>query len=157
MHKITGAGSIPRSGRSPGVGNESPLQCSCLESPMDRGACWVHRVAKSWTWLSTWAQAWATLCLFIGAFSSFTFKFMFSSFTLLRGCTFLPFCSLLSGYFYSFFFFFKFFSSSFALLPCDLISIFGVMLYFLSLLCVYIYYRLWFVVALKFIYRKLYI
>ena len=36
-------------GRSPGGGNGSPLQCSCLENPMDRGA-WratVHRVAES--------------------------------------------------------------------------------------------------------------
>ena len=46
------AGSIPGLGRSPGdQGN--PLQSSCLENPMDRGAWWatVHRVAKSWTWL----------------------------------------------------------------------------------------------------------
>ena len=32
-----GAGSIPGSGRSPGVGNVNPLQYSCLENPMDRG------------------------------------------------------------------------------------------------------------------------
>ena len=32
------AGSIPESGRSPGGGNSSPLQYSCLENPMDRGA-----------------------------------------------------------------------------------------------------------------------
>ena len=31
-------GSIPESGRSPGGGNGNPLQCSCLENPMDRGA-----------------------------------------------------------------------------------------------------------------------
>ena len=31
-------GSIPRSGRSPGEGNGNPLQYSCLENPMDRGA-----------------------------------------------------------------------------------------------------------------------
>ena len=31
-------GSIPGSGRSPGVGNGTPLQYSCLENPMDRGA-----------------------------------------------------------------------------------------------------------------------
>ena len=39
------------SGRSPGEGNGCPLQYSCLENPMDRGAWWatVHRVAKSWT------------------------------------------------------------------------------------------------------------
>ena len=45
--------SIPGLGRSPGEGNSNPLQYSCLENPMDRGA-WgapVHRVAKSWTWL----------------------------------------------------------------------------------------------------------
>ena len=51
-------GSISRSGRSPGVGNASLLQYSCRENPMDRGA-WqatVHRVMKSWTWLSNWAH-----------------------------------------------------------------------------------------------------
>ena len=40
--------SIPESGRSPGEGNDNPLQCSCLENPMDRGAWWatVHGVEK---------------------------------------------------------------------------------------------------------------
>ena len=40
---------IPGSGRSPGEGNGNPLQYSCLENPMDRGAWWptVHGVAKS--------------------------------------------------------------------------------------------------------------
>ena len=44
-------GSIPGSGRSPGEGNGNPLQYSCLENPMDRGAWWatVHGVAKSQT------------------------------------------------------------------------------------------------------------
>ena len=32
-------GSIPGSGRSPGEGNGNPLQYSCLENPLDRGAC----------------------------------------------------------------------------------------------------------------------
>ena len=32
------AGSIPGSGRSPGEGNDNPLQCSCLRNPMNRGA-----------------------------------------------------------------------------------------------------------------------
>ena len=34
-----------------GEGNDTPLQYSCLENPMKRGAWWstVHRVAKSWT------------------------------------------------------------------------------------------------------------
>ena len=35
---IGDAGSIPGLGRSPGVGNGDPLQYSCLENPMDRGA-----------------------------------------------------------------------------------------------------------------------
>ena len=34
-------GSILGSGRSPGVGNGNPLQYSCLENPMDRGAWWA--------------------------------------------------------------------------------------------------------------------
>ena len=48
------AGSIPGSGRSLGGGCDNPLQYSCLENPMDRGAWWptVHGVAKSWTRLS---------------------------------------------------------------------------------------------------------
>ena len=44
-------GSVPGLKRSPGEGNENPLQYSCLENPMDRGA-WkatVHGVARSWT------------------------------------------------------------------------------------------------------------
>ena len=44
-------GSILGSRRSHGEGHGSPLQCSCLENPKDRGAWWttVHRVAKSQT------------------------------------------------------------------------------------------------------------
>ena len=50
------AGSIPGSGRSPGGGNGNPLQYSCLENPMARGA-WratVHGIAESdmTAWLS---------------------------------------------------------------------------------------------------------
>ena len=46
--------SIPGSGRSPGEGNGNPLQYSCLENPMDRGAWWaaVYGVPKSRTQLS---------------------------------------------------------------------------------------------------------
>ena len=42
------ADSVPESGRSPEEGNSNPLQCSCLENPMDRGAWWavVHGVTK---------------------------------------------------------------------------------------------------------------
>ena len=35
-------GSIPGSGRSLGEGNGNPLQYSCLENPMDRGACLAY-------------------------------------------------------------------------------------------------------------------
>ena len=50
----TDVGLMPGSGRSPGEGNGNPLQYSCLENPMDRGAWWatVHGVAKSQTRLS---------------------------------------------------------------------------------------------------------
>ena len=61
------SGLIPGLGRSLGGGHGDPLQYSCLENPMGRGA-WqavIHRVAKTWTWLkelSTHAwQRW-TLC-----------------------------------------------------------------------------------------------
>ena len=45
---------IPESGRSHGGRNGNPLQNSCLENPMDRGALWatVHGVIKSQTRLS---------------------------------------------------------------------------------------------------------
>ena len=46
-------GLIPGLGRFPGEGNDNPLQYSCLDNPMDRGA-WqvtVHKVAKNRTWL----------------------------------------------------------------------------------------------------------
>ena len=43
--------SIAGSGGAPGEGRGNPLQYSCLENPMDRGAWWaiIHGVAKSWT------------------------------------------------------------------------------------------------------------
>ena len=68
---IRGTSSIPRSGGSPGEGNDNPLQSSCLGNPMDRRA-WqaaAHGVARSWTrlrnwkWLSnwTWLNYWAEI------------------------------------------------------------------------------------------------
>ena len=48
---IRNIGSIPGLGRFLGGGHGNPLQYSCLENPMDRGA-WratVHRITKSWT------------------------------------------------------------------------------------------------------------
>ena len=47
-------GLILESGRSPGEGNGNPLQYSCVENSIDRGA-WqatVYGLTKSWTWLS---------------------------------------------------------------------------------------------------------
>ena len=47
-------GSIPGSGSSVGEGNGYPLQCSCLENSMNRGAWWAtaHGIAKSQTRLN---------------------------------------------------------------------------------------------------------
>ena len=58
--------SIPGLGRSPGKGNGYPVQYSCLENPMDRGA-WratVHRVAKSRTQLNDqhFFTSWLKMC-----------------------------------------------------------------------------------------------
>ena len=46
--------STPGLGRAPGEGNGNPIQYSCLENLIDRGAWWatVHGVARSWTRLS---------------------------------------------------------------------------------------------------------
>ena len=56
-HSAGDLGSIPEIGRSPGKGNGYPLQYSCLENPMDRGACWatVQGVAKDQTQLSDYS------------------------------------------------------------------------------------------------------
>ena len=54
MQEIRDVGSIPGLGRFPGGGHGNPLQYSCLENSMDRGAWWarVHRFTKSQTQLS---------------------------------------------------------------------------------------------------------
>ena len=46
---IRDVGSVPGSRRSPGEGHGNPLQYSCLENPVDRGAWWaaVHGVSES--------------------------------------------------------------------------------------------------------------
>ena len=53
-YNVGDLGSIPGLGRSPGEGNGNPLQYSCLEDFMDRGAWWarVHGITKNQTWLS---------------------------------------------------------------------------------------------------------
>ena len=66
-------GSVRRLGRSPGEEKGNPLQYSCLENSMDRGA-WqapVHGVTKSWTQLSDYHSNYYKLCD-IGQFTSVT-------------------------------------------------------------------------------------
>ena len=41
---VRDVGLIPRLGRPPGGGHRSPLQYSCLENLMDRGACWTESI-----------------------------------------------------------------------------------------------------------------
>ena len=50
-------GSIPESGRCPGEGNGNPLQDSCLDNPIDRGAWWatVHGIATVRRRMNTFA------------------------------------------------------------------------------------------------------
>ena len=58
-------GSIPGLAKSPGEGNGNPLQYSCGENPMDRGAWWatVYGVAKSQTWLKWLSTHRCLFCL----------------------------------------------------------------------------------------------
>jgi len=77
---IRDVGSIPRSGRSPGEGNDNPLQYSCLENPTDRGA-WSatgHGVAKGRTRLSP-AHSTAAVVRGVAALASNTHAKAFSS------------------------------------------------------------------------------
>ena len=63
---VRDSGSIPGLGRSPGRGNGNPLQYSCWESPIARGAWWatVHSIAKNWTPLK-WLRVHAYMCAYI--------------------------------------------------------------------------------------------
>ena len=58
VYNVGDPGSSPGLGRSPGEGNGNPLQYSCLENPMDRGAWWatVYGVTKCRTRLSDFAS-----------------------------------------------------------------------------------------------------
>ena len=76
---IRDVGSLPEWGRSPGGGHGKPLQFSCLENPMDRGAWWVtvHGVTKSWIqlkWLSTQAGKYVLY--------NFPYTFIYSSYVI---------------------------------------------------------------------------
>ena len=63
---IGGVGLIPGLGRSLGEGNGNPLQNSCQENPMDRGAWWatVHVVAKSLIQLKRLSTHSYAICFF---------------------------------------------------------------------------------------------
>ena len=75
-YNVEDRGSVPGLGRSPGEGNDNPLQYSILENPMGGGAWWstVHGVTKSQTQLSNFTS------VFHGCSSPF---FFFSSFLLI--------------------------------------------------------------------------
>ena len=53
---VRASGSIPGWGRSPGEENSNPLQYSCLENPIDRGARWstIHGMTESGMTESLW-------------------------------------------------------------------------------------------------------
>ena len=74
-YNVGDRGSVPELGRSPGKGNDTPLQYSILENPMDGGAWWstVHGVAKSQTQRSNFTS------VFRGCSSFFFFFFQFSA------------------------------------------------------------------------------
>ena len=60
---VRDVGSIPGLGTSPGGGHGNPLQCFCLENPMDRGAQWTiaHMVGKIQTQLKQLSMLAVTL------------------------------------------------------------------------------------------------
>ena len=80
-------GSIPGSGRSPGEGNGNPLQDSCLENPMDRGAWWVtvHRVAKSQAWLRTYSANIISFYCYEHMIACFVFFFLVDKLAYIQG------------------------------------------------------------------------
>ena len=63
---LRGMGLIPGWGRFPGGEHGNPLQYSCLQNPMNRGARWstVHRVAKSSTRLKQHNTYWKEILIF---------------------------------------------------------------------------------------------
>ena len=70
---IKDAGPIPGSGSSPGGGHGNPLQYSCLENPMDRGAWWLQsvgsqRVRHDWSDLTSTRPSCSRVVLRIGVY-----------------------------------------------------------------------------------------
>ena len=74
---------IPGLERFPVGGYSNPLQYSCLENPMDRGAWWptVHRAAKSRTWLK-----WLSMYIYIFAICWPVFSTLLQTISIWRSC-----------------------------------------------------------------------
>ena len=90
---IRDAGLVLGSERSPGGRHGNPLQCSCLENPMDRGA-WqatVHRIAKSQTQLKRFRMHDYLKGRIINHFYFLVFFFCLSIFLHVNMCYFLDF------------------------------------------------------------------
>ena len=80
--------SIPESGRSSGGGHGNPLQYSCLENPMDRGA-WratVHAVAKT---MYATEHAHIHISYIAEILVAYILEFIFSGGEIVTDCTFL--------------------------------------------------------------------
>ena len=90
---VRDTGSISGSGRSPRGGHGNPLQCSCLENPMDRGA-WqavVHRVAQSQIQLKRLSIHAHGFIFYTPLLMNINFNFFFSDF-----CFYKLWCSILN-------------------------------------------------------------
>ena len=76
---VRDAGSIPGSGRSPGGRHNNPLQYSCLENPMDRGA-WqavVHGITQSWTRLKQFSTHTLEIYIYIYIYTGYTLEYIY--------------------------------------------------------------------------------
>ena len=97
---ITDTVLIPGSGRSPGEGNDNPLQYSCLVNSMVRGA-WqgaVHGIRESWTGLKvhTCMQAHICICTHLKAYDNSSNEFFFFFFFFGLNQSWFPCCTSLS-------------------------------------------------------------
>ena len=91
---------IPGLGRSPGEGNGNPLQYSCLENPMDRGA-WratVHRVAKSRTRLRNFTFTFTQVAVYFHKLNFLSEKNIVALLMVIQGLKTLP---MLYNYMYT--------------------------------------------------------